>query len=56
MNLLKTLNLPEGKAICYSGYRESQSHDSGIYPSYKDVYEDLLILQNNWTYLRLYFI
>ena len=54
MNLLKTLNLPEGKAICYSGYREGQSPDTAIYPSYKEVYEDLLILQNNWTYLRLY--
>ena len=54
MNLLKTLNLPEGNAICYSGYREGQSPDTGIYPSYKEVLEDLLILQTNWTYLRLY--
>ena len=51
---MKTLNLPEGNAICYSGYREGQSPDTGIYPSYKEVLEDLLILQTNWTYLRLY--
>ena len=56
MNFLKKLNLPNGKAICYSGYREGQSPDTGIYPTYKEIYEDLLILQNNWTYLRLYFI
>ena len=54
MNLLKTLNLPEGNAICYSGYREGQSPDSGIYPSYKETLEDLLIFQTNWTYIRLY--
>ena len=54
MNFLKKLNLPNGKAICYSGYREGQSPDTGIYPTYKEIYEDLLILQNNWTYLRLY--
>jgi len=54
MNLLKTLNLPEGNAICYSGYRAGQSPDTGVYPSYEEIYEDLLILQKNWTYLRLY--
>ncbi|MCX6307353.1 MAG: glycosyl hydrolase [Bacteroidia bacterium] len=54
MDLLKTLNLPKGNAICYSGYREGQSPDTGIYPSYEQVYEDLLILEKNWTYLRLY--
>ena len=54
MTFLKTLNLPEGNAICYSGYREGQSPDIGIYPSYNEVMEDLLILQKNWQYLRLY--
>jgi exo-beta-1,3-glucanase (GH17 family) len=54
MNLLKKLNLPDGNAICYSGYREGQSPDTGIYPTYNEIYEDLLILQKNWTYLRLY--
>jgi len=54
MNLLKKLNLPERNAICYSGYREGQSPDTGIYPSYEQIHEDLLILQKNWQYLRLY--
>lgn len=54
MDLFKALGLAVGKAICYSGYREGQSPDSGIYPTYQQVKEDLLILQNQWTYLRLY--
>jgi exo-beta-1,3-glucanase (GH17 family) len=54
MTFLKTLNLPEGNAICYSGYRDGQSPDIEIYPSYDQVKEDLLILQKNWVYLRLY--
>ena len=54
MNLFKTLGLASGKAICYSGYREGQSPETGIYPSYEQIKEDLLILQNQWTYLRLY--
>jgi exo-beta-1,3-glucanase (GH17 family) len=54
MNLFKTLGLPQGKAICYSGYRDGQSPESGIYPTYDQVKEDLLILQNKWAYLRLY--
>jgi len=54
MNFFKTLGLKEGKAICYSGYREGQSPETGIYPTYEQVKEDLLILHNHWTYLRLY--
>ena len=54
MNLTKKLNLQEGKAICYSGYRVGQSPESRIYPSYDQIKEDLLILQKHWTYLRLY--
>jgi exo-beta-1,3-glucanase (GH17 family) len=54
MNLFKTLGLKSGRAICYSGYREGQSPDSGIYPTYEQIKEDLLILQNRWSYLRLY--
>jgi exo-beta-1,3-glucanase (GH17 family) len=54
MNLYKTLGLASGKAICYSGYREGQSPETGIFPSYEQVKEDLLILHNHWTYLRLY--
>jgi exo-beta-1,3-glucanase (GH17 family) len=43
-----------GNAICYSGYREGQSPREGVYPSYEEVREDLLILAKNWKYLRLY--
>jgi len=54
MNLFKTLGLESGRAICYSGYRDGQSPESGIYPTYYQIKEDLLILQNRWSYLRLY--
>ena len=45
---------PTGNAICYSGYREGQGPHAGIYPSYEQVREDLLILSKNWNLLRLY--
>jgi exo-beta-1,3-glucanase (GH17 family) len=48
------LDLEHGNAICYSGYREGQSPREGIYPSYEEVREDLLILARNWKLLRLY--
>lgn len=41
-------------AICYSGYREGQSPPSGVFPSYEQVREDLLILVRHWRYLRVY--
>ena len=43
-----------GNAICYSGYREGQSPQSGIYPGYEEIREDLEILEKNWKFLRLY--
>lgn len=43
-----------GRAICYSGYREGQSPVTGVYPSYEQIREDLLILAKHWKYLRLY--
>jgi exo-beta-1,3-glucanase (GH17 family) len=42
-----------GQAICYSGYREGQNPREGIYPSYAQIKEDLLLL-TDWSYLRLY--
>jgi exo-beta-1,3-glucanase (GH17 family) len=42
-----------GKAICYSGYREGQNPRLEIYPSYDEIKEDLLLL-NDWSFLRLY--
>lgn len=53
MNSFKALNLKPGRAICYSGFREGQS-PAGIYPTYDEVKEDLLLLQSQWSYLRLY--
>jgi len=53
MDFFKKCGLPPGNAICYSGFRQGQQ-PGGIYPSYEDVKEDLLILQKNWKYLRLY--
>lgn len=46
--------LPYARAICYSGYRDGQDPGSGIIPSYRQVKEDLLILQGQWQSLRLY--
>lgn len=48
------MKLEHGNAICYSGYREGQSPREGIYPTYDEVKEDLLILADNWRFLRLY--
>ena len=48
------LAMPAGNAICYSGYRHGQSPDQQSYPSLDEIREDLLILQENWRYLRLY--
>lgn len=53
MNCFEALGLPPGNAICYSGFRDGQ-RPGGVYPSYQEVKEDLLILQQNWKYLRLY--
>ncbi|MCX5731192.1 MAG: glycosyl hydrolase family 17 protein [Deltaproteobacteria bacterium] len=43
-----------GTAICYSGYREGQSPDAGIFPSYEEIREDLLLLKRHWNLIRLY--
>ena len=53
MDSFKKLGLTQGNAICYSGFRQGQQ-PGGVYPSYEEVKEDLLILQKNWKYLRLY--
>ncbi len=53
MRYTEELNILPGKAICYSGFREGQSPGE-IYPSYEEIKEDLLILHDNWKYLRLY--
>lgn len=53
MNIFQELQLQPGGAICYSGFREGQQ-PGGKYPTYEEIKEDLLLLQNHWTYLRLY--
>ena len=53
MKYTKTLNIEPGRAICYSGFRDGQG-PGGIYPSYEEIKEDLLMLQGQWKYLRLY--
>ena len=50
----RCFNPPYANAICYSGYREGQSPPSGVFPSYAQIKEDLLILQRHWRYLRVY--
>lgn len=51
---MNKLELPFGRAICYSGFRNGQSPETGIFPSYDEIKEDLLLLQGHWEYLRLY--
>lgn len=46
--------LPWEPAICYSGFRAGQNPGTGVFPTYDEVREDLLILQQRWRYLRLY--
>lgn len=53
MDCFKELGLTRGNAICYSGFRKGQQ-PGGNYPSYNEIKEDLLLLQQNWKYLRLY--
>jgi len=54
MSRYDKINIQYAPAICYSGYRDGQSPDAGIYPSYEEVKEDLLLLQGQWKLLRLY--
>ena len=53
VNNFEALQLIPGNAICYSGFREGQQ-PGGIYPSYEEVKEDLLVLQTQWKHIRLY--
>lgn len=47
-------NIHYGKAICYSGYRDGQSPVHKIYPSYDEVKSDLLLLEQQFDYIRMY--
>ncbi len=49
-----TATLPQGNAICYSGYRHGQDPNHKRYPSLAEIREDLHILKPHWRLLRLY--
>lgn len=53
MKYNEVLSIPLGLAVCYSGYREGQKPGDS-YPSYEQVKEDLIIVQKQWKYIRLY--
>lgn len=52
--MISKLQLPTGRAICYSGYRDGQSPGDKIYPTEDEIRQDLLIMQPYWRLLRLY--
>ncbi|MBI9039925.1 glycosyl hydrolase family 17 protein [Lutibacter sp.] len=54
MDYTKELNILKGKAVCYSGFRNGQSPDLGVFPSYDEVKEDLYIIKDHWNYIRMY--
>lgn len=43
-----------GRAICYSGYRKGQTPVINICPTYKEILEDLKILEKDFDYIRMY--
>ncbi len=53
-NKLRELPFPFEKSICYSGFRDGQSPEAQIFPTYNQVKEDLQLLEGKWKYLRLY--
>lgn len=53
MNFFEASGLRPGRAICYSGFRDGQQ-PGGIHPSAREIREDLMLLQPDWSYLRLY--
>lgn len=53
MSVFDKFDIPAGRAICYSGFRQGQQ-PGGVYPSYAEVKEDLMLLLPHWRFLRLY--
>ncbi len=43
-----------GKAICYPGYRKNQSPQTKVYPTYNQIKEDMLLLEKEYDYIRMY--
>jgi exo-beta-1,3-glucanase (GH17 family) len=54
MTFRELLGFEPGPAICYSGYREGQSPDARVYPSYEEIREDLTLVARRWRFIRLY--
>ena len=50
----QTRPLSYKRAICYSGFRDNQSPDIGVFPSESEILEDLLLLSGHWSALRVY--
>ena len=50
----RSVALPQGNALCYSGYRDGQSPETRTYPSTDQVRQDLHLLARHWSLLRLY--
>lgn len=48
------VDLPCGRAVCYSGYRAGQSPERHAYPTVEQIREDLHLLARHWPLLRLY--
>jgi len=53
MKIFQKSGIKPGRAICYSGFRNGQN-PGGIYPSYEQIKEDLMLLHKHWKYLRLF--
>ena len=44
-----------GRAVCYSGYRENQSPQTGTFPTKEQIKEDLeIIAKDGFKYIRMY--
>ena len=50
----QAIPLAHKRAICYSGFRDGQSPDAGVFPSPAEIASDFEILQGHWDALRLY--
>lgn len=54
MNYKDLFDFELGNAICYFGYRKAQNSGVELFPSIEEVKEDLILLNNNWKFIRLY--
>ena len=52
--MISPQTLPYRRAICYSGFRDGQSPDTGVFPSDAEIEADLRLLVPDWEAIRLY--